>query len=103
MGAIWQALVPEPRAAVDAHWDAIAGELLQELGGRLWRNREAAALGLVDLLQVPDFAHVAADLCRHVSRVLARFAVSLRLNLLPGSAALHTNLEYYDCSRNHGL
>lgn len=52
MGAIWRALVPEPRAAVDAHWDAIAGELLSEMGGRLWRNREAAALGLADLLQV---------------------------------------------------
>jgi hypothetical protein len=51
MGAIWRALVPEPRAAVEAHWDAIAAELLGELGGRLWRNREAAALGLADLLQ----------------------------------------------------
>jgi hypothetical protein len=29
-----------------------SGELLGELGGRLWRNREAAALGLSDLLQV---------------------------------------------------
>lgn len=51
MGAIWRALVPEPRVAVEAHWDAIAAELLGELGSRLWRNREAAALGLADLLQ----------------------------------------------------
>lgn len=52
MAAIWRALVPEPRAAVEAHWDAIAGELLGEVGGRLWRNREAACLGLADLVQV---------------------------------------------------
>ncbi len=52
MGAIWRALVPEPRAAIESHWDAIAGELLTEIGGRLWRNREAACLGLADLLQV---------------------------------------------------
>ncbi len=52
MAAIWRALVPEPRAAVEAHWDAIARELLGEVGGRLWRNREAACLGLADLLQV---------------------------------------------------
>lgn len=52
MSAIWRALVPEPRAAIERHWDAIAGELLKEIGGRLWRNREAACLGLAELLQV---------------------------------------------------
>ncbi len=51
MAAIWRALVPEPRAAVEAQWGAIADELLKEVGGRLWRNREAACLGLADLLQ----------------------------------------------------
>ena len=30
---------------------AIADELLREMGGRMWRNREAACLGLADLLQ----------------------------------------------------
>ena len=52
MTHIWAALVPEPRAALDAHFGAIADELLREMGGRMWRNREAACLGLADLLQV---------------------------------------------------
>ena len=52
MAHIWVALVPEPRAALDAHFGAIADELLREMGGRMWRNREAACLGLADLLQV---------------------------------------------------
>jgi hypothetical protein len=52
MAHIWAALVPEPRAALDAHFGAIADELLREMGGRMWRNREAACLGLADLLQV---------------------------------------------------
>lgn len=52
MTHIWAALVPEPRAALDTHFGAIADELLREMGGRMWRNREAACLGLADLLQV---------------------------------------------------
>ena len=68
MGAIWRALVAEPRAAVEENWDAIAGELLKEIGGRLWRNREAACLGLADLLQARDSRGSAAgplfSLCR---------------------------------------
>jgi len=51
MAAIWRALVPEPREAIEKQWGAIADELLKEVGGRLWRNREAACLGLADLLQ----------------------------------------------------
>lgn len=51
MTNIWRVLVEEPRKAVDAHFDVILPELLREMGGRLWRNREAAALALSDLLQ----------------------------------------------------
>ncbi len=60
MSHIWTALVPEPRAALDAHFGAIADELLREMGGRMWRNREAACLGLADLLQVPRLTSQAA-------------------------------------------
>ena len=52
MTQIWTALVPEPKAALDAHFGAIADELLKEMGGRMWRSREAACLALADLLQV---------------------------------------------------
>ncbi len=36
--------------AVDEHFDAIVAELLREIGGRLWRSRQASCLALADLL-----------------------------------------------------
>lgn len=45
-------------------WSAIADELLGEVGGRLWRNREAACLGLADLLQVFCLAEILPDMFR---------------------------------------
>lgn len=51
MTNIWRMLIKDSRAAVDLHFDAILKELLKEMGGRLWRNREAASLALADLLQ----------------------------------------------------
>ena len=53
MANIWRALIPDPRKAVDQHFKAIMAELLGEMGGKLWRNREAACLAMADLLQVP--------------------------------------------------
>ena len=49
---IWRSLVDDPRKAVDEHFGAIMGELLREMGGRLWRNRQAACTAMADLLQV---------------------------------------------------
>ena len=51
MTNIWRMLVKDPRTAVDQHFNSILWELLKEMGGRLWRNREAASLALADLLQ----------------------------------------------------
>jgi proteasome component ECM29 len=51
MTHIWHALVDEPKQALDEHFAAVVKELLREMGGRLWRNREAACLALADLLQ----------------------------------------------------
>ncbi len=48
---IWRALVDDPRQAVEAHFGAIMLELLKEMGGRLWRNRQAACTAMLDLLQ----------------------------------------------------
>jgi hypothetical protein len=52
MQAIWQALVDNPREALDANFDAVMKELLKEIGNRLWRNRESACLAIADLMQV---------------------------------------------------
>ncbi len=76
MGAIWRALVAEPRAAVEAQWGAIADELLREVGGRLWRNREAACLGLADLLQARSPSCESVQLCPPASVPAAGPAVT---------------------------
>lgn len=50
MRAIWQALVDDPTAAVNAHFDDIAKELLRGMGERTWRAREASAFAMGELL-----------------------------------------------------
>ena len=52
MTHIWRALIDNPKQAVDEHFAAIVKEVLTEMGGRLWRNREAACSALSDLVQV---------------------------------------------------
>ena len=37
---------------MDEHFAAIVKEVMTEMGGRLWRNREAACSALADLVQV---------------------------------------------------
>lgn len=51
MVLIWRALIDDPKRTVDAHFDAIMVELLKEMGGRLWRSRQAACGALADLIQ----------------------------------------------------
>lgn len=52
MAHIWRALVADPKKAVDENFKGILAELLTEMGARLWRSRESAALALSELLQV---------------------------------------------------
>ncbi|KAK9834910.1 hypothetical protein WJX81_007994 [Elliptochloris bilobata] len=70
MTHIWRALVPEPRKALEAHFDAVAAELLREMGGRLWRSREAACAALADLLQGRRWAEVRPHLANMWGMVL---------------------------------
>ena len=64
MSHIWHALVPEPKKTVDANFAPIAVELLKEMGGRLWRNREASCAGMADLLQVASSRAALLDACQ---------------------------------------
>jgi proteasome component ECM29 len=50
MRGMWQALVDDPKATVEEYFDAIMAELLDGLGQRQWRVREASALGLGELI-----------------------------------------------------
>ncbi|CAI7781424.1 unnamed protein product [Closterium sp. NIES-53] len=61
-GHIWRALVREPKATVDRHFDEMVNDLVGNITGRLWRNREAACLALADLLPSRRFAEVSGHL-----------------------------------------
>ncbi|CAI5476237.1 unnamed protein product [Closterium sp. Yama58-4] len=61
-GHIWRALVREPKPTIDKHFDGIVNDLLGNVTGRLWRNREAACLALADLLPSRRFAEVSSHL-----------------------------------------
>ncbi|CAK0785632.1 hypothetical protein CVIRNUC_008843 [Coccomyxa viridis] len=58
MTHIWRTLIDNPKEVVDEHFTAIVKEVLAEMGGRLWRNREAACSALSDLMQGRRFAQV---------------------------------------------
>ncbi|CAI5535091.1 unnamed protein product [Closterium sp. Naga37s-1] len=61
-GHIWRALVRDPKATVDRHFYEIVNDLMGNVTGRLWRNREAACLALADLLPSRRFAEVSSHL-----------------------------------------
>ena len=55
---IWQAVVDDPKAAVDAHFAAVMEDLLAECGSRTWRSRQSAASALAELLSGRRFAEI---------------------------------------------
>lgn len=55
MEEIWKALVKDPVAVVDTHFDAIVEDLLKSILGREWRMRQASCAALSDLLQGRPF------------------------------------------------
>ncbi|KAG1660153.1 hypothetical protein FOA52_007810 [Chlamydomonas sp. UWO 241] len=59
---IWRSLIDDPKKTIDLHFQSIMRELLREMGGRLWRNRQAACAALADLLQGRRFAELAPHL-----------------------------------------
>lgn len=62
MTHLWRSLVKDPRAAVDAHFDAITSAVLLDMGSRSTRVRESATAALGDLLQGRTWAQLAAHL-----------------------------------------
>ena len=55
---IWQAVVDDPKTAVDSHFAAVMEELLGECGSRQWRARQSAASALAELLSGRRFVEV---------------------------------------------
>lgn len=51
MNEIWTALVHEPTATIDQHFDDIMGDLLKNILGKEWRTRQACCAAIADLVQ----------------------------------------------------
>ena len=51
MNDIWHALVKNPTATIDHHFDTIMEDLLHSILGREWRAREACCNAIADLIQ----------------------------------------------------
>ncbi|GFR47108.1 hypothetical protein Agub_g8793, partial [Astrephomene gubernaculifera] len=81
MVAIWRALVDDPRVTLDKHFPAIMSDLLREMGGRLWRNRQAAcgaAEGLLQGRRWPELAPYFAQLWTMMFRAMDDIKDSVR-------------------------
>ncbi|KAL8687371.1 MAG: hypothetical protein Q9218_006438, partial [Villophora microphyllina] len=51
MNEIWTALVREPTATIDQHFDSIMNDLLKNILGKEWRTRQACCAAIADLVQ----------------------------------------------------
>lgn len=51
MNDIWNALVRDPTAIIDQHFDTIMDDLLKNILGREWRVRQASCAAIADLVQ----------------------------------------------------
>ncbi|KAI9197483.1 proteasome stabiliser-domain-containing protein [Polychytrium aggregatum] len=50
MKSIWSSLVKNPKKEIDEYFDVIVKDLIQGLGDRMWRTREASCRALADVL-----------------------------------------------------
>ena len=51
MNDIWNALVKDPSATIDKHFDAIMDDLLHSILTKEWRVRQASCAAIADLVQ----------------------------------------------------
>ncbi len=58
MNDIWVAIVKDPAAIVEKHFDAIIEDLLRNILGKEWRVRQACCGAIADLLQGSHFEKV---------------------------------------------
>ena len=58
MKNIFSSLVKEQKAALDEHFEAIMRDLLDGLGNRLWRTREACCGAVSDLIHGRDLNQI---------------------------------------------
>lgn len=75
MNEIWTALVREPTATIDQHFDSIMRDLLKNIVGKEWRTRQACCAAIADLVQ----SRPAAKYEKYIGEIWAlTFKVSLQ-------------------------
>ena len=83
MKTIWDALVKDTSAVVDAHFDNIMGELLKSImDGKEWRVREASSLAITHLIQgqpVEKYDKYLQDILTKAFKVLDDIKDSVRV------------------------
>jgi proteasome component ECM29 len=62
MNDIWNSLIANNKKTLDANFESVEKELLNGMGNREWRTREASTSALQDLLRQCDFAKFENDL-----------------------------------------
>lgn len=83
MNDIWKALVKDPNAVIDQHFDLIIEDLLKSVvSGREWRARQASCAAIADLVQgrdVEKFEKYLNDIWKVAFKVLDDVKESVRV------------------------
>ena len=91
MRALWATLVPDPAPELTAHLQPVLAHVLEGLGDRMWRAREAACLARSELLPGRTYAQLApvlGELHTKLLRVLDDVKETVREAALKGWRAL---------------
>jgi len=81
MNDIWSAIVKDPNAVMEAHFDAIMEDLMKNILGREWRVREASCAAVSDLVQgrpFPQYEKYYGEIWVHAAKVLDDIKGSVR-------------------------
>ncbi|KAL1527860.1 hypothetical protein AB1Y20_009236 [Prymnesium parvum] len=91
MKQVWEALVPEPKKALAAHFNAVLSHVREGLTDRLWRSREASCSALAELLSgrtYDEVGEVMGEIQQKLMRALDDIKESVRKAALAAWRAL---------------
>ncbi|KAL1837813.1 hypothetical protein VTJ49DRAFT_3378 [Mycothermus thermophilus] len=95
MNDIWKALVKDPNAVLETHFDSIMADLLRSILGREWRVREASCAAIADLIAgrpFPKYERYYKDIWTAALKVLDDVKATVRNAALHLCIALSTTL-----------
>ncbi|KAK3899641.1 proteasome component ECM29 [Staphylotrichum tortipilum] len=95
MNDIWKALVKDPNAVMETHFDSIMKDLLKSIFGKEWRVREASCAAISDLVSgrpFPKYEPYYKDIWTAALKVLDDVKATVRNAALHLCIALSTTL-----------